>query len=162
MMTIQPVFFATAILLSASIFTIAWFLDAKTHARLVKVDITDKELQTHRILILTSGLMELSLLLMYWFDIEILPIFIAALVTRTAHEFIDELRYHTDRCTFYETILHLIMWISVISKTCFLFIWGFFTHYKGLETLHPAFYIWGGMIVLLMGIVSLKEWFQGK
>jgi len=36
-------------------------LDAITHTRLVKIDITDKELQTHRILILSSGLMELCL-----------------------------------------------------------------------------------------------------
>ena len=123
---INPSYFACAILISATIFVIAWSLDAITHSRLVKVDISDKELQTHRILILSSGLMELCLVLMYWFDIEILPIFIAAVVTRTAHEFIDELRYHTDRCSFYETILHLTMWISVISKTSFLFIWGFF------------------------------------
>jgi hypothetical protein len=123
---INPSYFACAILISATIFVIAWSLDAITHSRLVKVDISDKELQTHRILILSSGLMELCLVLMYWFDIEILPIFIAALVTRTAHEFIDGLRYHTDRCTFRETLLHLTMWITVISKTCFLFIWGFF------------------------------------
>jgi hypothetical protein len=161
-MNIDPTYFAFAILVSATIFTFAWFLDARTHARLVKVDITDRELQTHRILILTSGLMEFSLVLMYWLDVEILPLFIAALVTRTAHEFIDELRYHTDRCSFYETILHLTMWISVISKTSFLFIWGFFTHYKGIETLHPVLYAWGGLIVITMGIISLKEWFQGK
>ena len=126
MTQINATYFAFAILMSATIFVIAWSLDAITHTRLVKIDITDKELQTHRILILSSGLMELCLVLMYWFDIEILPIFIAALVTRTAHEFIDELRYHTDRCTFRETLLHLIMWISVISKTGFLFIWGFY------------------------------------
>jgi hypothetical protein len=161
-MTIDPVFFATAILGTATVFTATWFLDAITHARLVKVDISDKELHTHRILILTSGLMEFCLLLMYWLDIEILPLFIAALVTRTAHEFIDELKYHTDRCTFYETILHLIMWIMVITKTSLLFIWGFFTHYRGLEELHPAFYVWGAMVVFAMGLVSWKEWFQGK
>lgn len=161
-MNINPTYFAAAILVSATIFTFAWLLDARTHSRLVKVDITDRELQTHRILILTSGLMEFSLILMYWFDLEILPLFIAVLVTRTAHEFIDELRYHTDRCSFFETLLHLTMWISVISKTCFLFIWGFFTHYKGLESIHPAFYCWGGLIVITMGIISLKEWFQGK
>ena len=112
MTQINTTYFAFAILMSATIFVIAWSLDAITHTRLVKIDITDKELQTHRILILSSGLMELCLVLMYWFDVEILPVFIAALVTRTAHEFIDELRYHIDRCTFRETLLHLIMWIS--------------------------------------------------
>lgn len=159
---INATYFACAILISSTIFVIAWSLDAITHSRLVKIDISDKELQTHRILILSSGLMELCLVLMYWFDIEILPIFIAAVVTRTAHEFIDELRYHTDRCTFRETLLHLIMWITVISKTSFLFIWGFFTHYQGLEKLHPAFYIWGILIIGIMSITSVKEWRQGK
>ena len=157
---LNPVFFATIILISATVFTVTWFLDAITHARLVKVDITDKELQTHRILILTSGLMEFSLILFFWFDVEILPLFIAALITRTAHEFIDEIKYHTGRCSFYETILHLIMWISVLNKTFLLFIWGFFTGYKGLLDLHPAFYVWGIIVVVAMGLISLKEWNQ--
>jgi hypothetical protein len=157
---IDPLFFAWAILCSATVFTLIWFLDALTHARLVKVDITEKELFTHRVLILTSMIMELSLVLMFWLDIEILPLFLAAFITRTAHEFIDELHWHTDRCSFYETMLHLVMWLSVLNKTFLLFIWGFFTHYKGLSNLHPAFYTWGIIIVILMALTSWKEWNQ--
>jgi len=157
---IDPVFFACAVLCSATVFTLTWFLDALTHARLVKVDITEKELHTHRVLILTSGLMELSLVLMFWLDIAILPLFLAAFLTRTAHEFIDELHWHTGRCSFYETLLHLIMWISVLNKTFLLFIWGFFTHYKGLPELHPLFYAWAALIILLMAMISWKEWNQ--
>src|SRR5688572_13199965 len=91
---ITPEYFAWAILGSATVFTLTWFLDALTHSRLGETDITARELHTHRVLILTSGLMELSLLLMYWFDYEVLPVFLAAIITRTAHEFIDELHWH--------------------------------------------------------------------
>jgi hypothetical protein len=157
---IDACFFAWAILGSATVFTLTWFLDAIAHARLVKVDITEKELHTHRVLILTSILMEFSLVLMYWFDIEVLPLFLAAFITRTAHEFIDELHWHTGRCSQYETMLHLIMWISVLNKTFLLFIWGFFTHYRGFADLHPMFYAWGIIIVIAMTIISWKEWNQ--
>lgn len=157
---LNPFFFALAILVSATFFTCTWILDAITHANLVDSHITRRELQTHRILIVTSGLMELSLLLMFWFRWEILPVFIAAFITRTAHEFIDEVSWHSKRCTFYETILHLIMWLTVLSKTFFLFIWGFFSHFKGVENLPVAFYMWGFVIVIVMGFVSMKEWNQ--
>ena len=157
---LDPFFFATAILISATLFTLTWLLDAITHANLAESEITRRELQTHRILIMTSGLMELSLLLMFWFRWEILPVFIAALITRTAHEFIDEMSWHSKRCSFYETILHLIMWLTVLSKTFFLFTWGFFSHYKGVEDLPFGYYIWAIVIVIVMGIVSWKEWNQ--
>lgn len=157
---LNPTYFAAAILISATMFTITWLLDAITHANLGDSEITRRELQTHRILILTSGLMEFSLILMFWFSWEVLPIFIAAFITRTAHEFIDELSWHSKRCSFYETILHLIMWITVLSKTFFLFIWGFFTNFRGVEDLPFFFYIWGTIIVIVMGFVSFKEWNQ--
>ncbi len=157
---LNPTYFASAILISASLFTITWLLDAITHANLGDSEITRRELQTHRILIVTSGLMELSLLLLYWFRWEVLPIFLAAFITRTAHEFIDELSWHSKRCSFYETVLHLIMWLTVLSKTFFLFIWGFFTHFEGVENLPFGFYIWGLFIVVIMAVVSYKEWFQ--
>jgi hypothetical protein len=157
---IHPAFFAWAILISATVFTVTWFLDAITHSRLVKVDITEKELNTHRVLILTSGLMELSLLLMYWFHFEVLPLFLAAFITRTVHEIIDEMHWHTGRCSFYETMLHLVMWISILHKTFLMFLWGFFTHYQGLSELHPAFYAWGIIIVIVMTYTSWKEWHQ--
>jgi hypothetical protein len=155
---INPTFFATAILCSATIFTIFWFFDSLTHGKLVKIDITDKELQTHRIILATSVLMEISLILLYWFNLEILPFFAAIFITRTVHEFIDELHWHTDRCTPYESFLHLGMWVSVLSKTFLMFIWGFFTNYKGVLELSVGFYAWGGLLVIAMGLIGLVEW----
>jgi len=159
---LNPHYFAIATLISATCFTFVWWLDAKTHSSLVKIDISDKELQTHRILILTSGMMELSLILLYWFHWEALALFIAAFITRTAHEFIDELKFHADRCSFKETIFHLIMWMTVLTKTFLLFIWGFFFRYKGIENLPIWIYVWAFLIVVLMALISLKEWNQGK
>jgi hypothetical protein len=157
---ISPNFFALAILIAATLFTVAWFFDAITHSKVGESDVTKRELHTHRILIITSMLMEFSLVLMYWFSYEVLPLFIAALVTRTAHEFIDEIKFHVKRCSFYETMLHLSMWITVITKTVFMFLWGFYCHYKGLTNLHPALFIWGIAIVICMSFISLKEWNQ--
>ena len=158
LLDVSPIYWATALLSSASVFAAAWFLDALTHKELVEVDITDKELQTHRNILAASMLMELSLLLMYWFDWEVLPFFIAFLFTRTAHEFIDELHYHTDRCTPYETWLHLAMWVSVISKTAIMFLWGFFSHYEGIWDLPIVYYIWGVLAFGSMGLISMAEW----
>lgn len=155
---INPVFFATAILSSATAFTIVWFLDSLTHGKLVKIDITDKELQTHRVILATSVLMEVSLVLMFWYNIEMLPFFAAFFITRTVHEFIDELHWHTDRCSAYESFLHLGMWVSVLSKTFLMFMWGFFTQYKGFTELHIGFYIWGVLVVGSMGLIGLVEW----
>lgn len=155
---ISPVYYATAILCSATIFTGFWMLDAFTHAKLVKIDITDKELQTHRTILLTSILMEVSLGLMYWFDFEVLPFFAALFITRTVHEFIDELQWHTDRCSSYESFLHLGMWISVLSKTFLMFCWGFFSHYQGVLDLHIGFWIWGLFIAGCMSLIGFVEW----
>jgi hypothetical protein len=155
---IHPVFFATAILGAATVFTFIWFLDSITHARLVKIDITDKELQTHRNILIASFLMEGSLVLFYWFQIEVLPLFLALFITRTVHEFIDELHWHTDRCSPYESTLHLGMWISVLTKTFLMFTWGFFTGYKGLLDLNPLFYVWGVIVFGCMSWISYNEW----
>ncbi len=157
---INPTFYAVAILISAATFTATWFLDAITHSKLAESDITKRELHTHRVLIITSMLMEFSLVLMYWFNLEVLPLFLAAFITRTAHELIDEQHWHTHRCSFFETILHLIMWLSVLTKTFLMFIWGFFTHYKGFAQLNVGFYIAGILIVICMGFISRKEWNQ--
>jgi hypothetical protein len=59
--TISSEFWISCILGSASIFTILWGLDALTHKKLVEVDLTDKELQTHRQILVASFLMEISL-----------------------------------------------------------------------------------------------------
>jgi hypothetical protein len=155
---INPVFWAIAILSSASCFTFFWLLDARTHKALVKIDITDKELQTHRNILVTSLLMEASLVGMFWYQIELLPFFIAFFITRTAQEFIDELHFHTDRCTVYESRLHLGMWISVLSKTVLMFMWGFFTGYEGVLELHPALYVWAAIVFGAMSVISYFEW----
>lgn len=158
---VSPLYWATVILIASTAFTLLWSLDAITHKKLVKIDITDKELQTHRNILVASVLMEMSLVAMYWWQIEALPLFIAFLIVRTTHEFIDELHYHTDRCSDYESRLHLGMWIFVFIKTIVLFMWGFFTGYKGIENLPFVYYIWGAVVFSIMSIVSLFEWRRG-
>ena len=155
---INPVFWAVLILSSATLFTFFWSLDAITHKKIAETDISDQELQTHRNILISSLLMEVSLVLMFWFQIEMLPLFIAFFLTRLVHEFIDELKYHSNRCTPYESYLHLGMWVSVLAKTAGMFIWGFFTGYEGLLRLPIIFYVWGGIILVVMGYVSWAEW----
>ena len=99
--SVSPLQFALLILLSGTLFTVFWMLDSITHGKLVKIDISDKELQTHRNILLASVLMEISLVLMYWFPVLMLPLFSAFFLTRTVHEFIDELHWHANRCTAY-------------------------------------------------------------
>jgi hypothetical protein len=149
---------AIVILGSATVFTFFWILDAVTHKELVKVDITDKELQTHRNILIASMLMELSLVLMYWNPWLMLPFFISFFITRFVHEFIDELHFHTDRCSKYESTLHLGMWVSVITKTAAMFLWGFFSQYHGILELPVAMYVWGFVIFSIMGFVSFVEY----
>lgn len=153
-----PIFWATTILAAATLFTIFWSLDAITHKELVKVDITDQELQTHRNILLASLFMELSLVLMFWFHKAMLPFFIAFAVTRTVHEFIDELKFHASRCTPYESRLHLGMWMSVITKTVAMFIWGYYTAFEGILELPIFFYIWAVLVFGVMSYVSFVEW----
>lgn len=153
-----PLFWAITILSAATIFTVAWFMDSLTHKELVKVDITDKELQTHRNILTASFLMEISLVMMYWFPLAMLPFFIAFAITRTVHEFIDELHFHTDRCSRHESQLHLVMWLSVLLKTSAMFIWGFFTSYEGIMDLPVFMFIWGGTILIAMSYISFNEW----
>jgi len=160
-MKTDPQILALLILICSSVFVMAWGYDAYTHAGIAKQDISDPELKTHRILILSSGMLQFTLLLFYWFDIEVLPIFLALLLTRTIHEVIDEVRYHQERCSFFETVLHFIMWISILSQIGFLFYWGFFFHYKGLASLPLLYIVWSLLLVSAMGFIGLKEWFLG-
>lgn len=157
---VNPLYWATAILLAGTVFTFFWLLDSFTHTKLRTIDITDKELQTHRTILIASVLMEMALVGMYWFSIELLPFFIAFFITRTVHEFIDELHWHANRCSSYESFLHLGMWLSVLSKTFLMFMWGFFDHYSGILGLPIIYYIWGGVIIISMGIIGLIEWKQ--
>jgi hypothetical protein len=150
--------FALVILCSATLFAIFWLLDSLTHGKLVKIEITEKELQTHRIILLTSICMEVSLVLFFWFDVLALPIFLAFFITRTVHEFIDELHWHTDRCSAYESMLHLGMWISILTNTFSMFLWGFFTHYRGWTELNVVYFIWAFIVVVCIFFIGLKEW----
>jgi hypothetical protein len=84
---------------------------------------------------------------------------VALLFTRTVHEVIDEVKFHSERCTFRETCIHFVMWVSILSQIGFLFYWGFFFHYQGLFALPSFHFIWGALLVLLMAVISWKEWF---
>ncbi len=146
------------ILSSATVFVVVWLLDAMTHAQIAVEDLTDKELQVHRNILAASLVMEASLLGMYWYPMLMLPLFIAAFLTRLVQEFIDELHFHTERCTPYESILHQVMWISVLTKTAAMFLWGFFTGFEGLLDLPWYLFLWGGAILIVMSIISWFEW----
>lgn len=149
---------AILVLASATLFLVLWFLDALTHKKIVETEISKTELQTHRNILITSVLMELSLVGMYWNKQLMLIFFIAFFITRTAHEFIDELKYHADRCSSYENYLHLGMWITVLIKTGALFYWGYFLNYISIEELPMILYVWGVIVIALMSYVGLKEW----
>ncbi|MDG2343183.1 MAG: hypothetical protein P8L23_01250 [Flavobacteriales bacterium] len=154
----QPQEFALVILFSASLFSVLWGFDALTHKKLVKIDITDKELQTHRNILLVSVLMEISLISMFWNPLVALPVFIALFITRFSHEFIDELHYHTGRCKPYENYLHIGMWVSVLTKTFAMFLWGFCFQYNGVVELPFYIYIWAGIVLISMMIIGFFEW----
>jgi|TARA_B110000914_G_scaffold224933_1_gene244188 hypothetical protein len=154
----QPLDFAIVILMSASLFTLLWGFDALTHKKLVETDITDSELQTHKNILLLSVFMEISLITMFWRPLVSLPFFIALFITRYSHEFIDELHYHTDRCKPYENYLHIGMWVSVLTKTFGMFIWGFFFQYKGVMEMPIYIYVWGLIVFSSMAIIGSSEW----
>jgi hypothetical protein len=158
--SVDPLHFALLTLGSATLFTILFFFDSITHVAILKEDITDKELQTHRLILLTSIAMEGSLILFYWSPWLALPIFLACFITRTAHEFIDELHYHVGRCKPREHFIHLGMWVFVLIKTLTLFIWGFFTQYKGVLDLPWYIYAWTVLVFAGMLYVSKSEWGQ--
>jgi len=151
------VIYGYLVLILSFIFLIAWALDSKTHGELAKKEITDKELQTHRLILIPSILMELSLVGMYWSPWISLPFFLGFYLVRTVHEFIDEIHFHTDRCTKKESYYHLIMWCTVHIKTFLLFIWGFFLQFAGIESLPVIFYIVYIIITGLLGIITLIE-----
>ena len=156
---IAPIHLALTILLSGTGFTVFWWLDSITHGRLVHTDITPQELTTHRIILATSLFMMSALFLMYWIEpLLMLPLFIAGFITRTAHEAMDEIHFHIDRCTPYESALHLGMWLSILTNTSALFMWGFFTQYHGVEELPIILYIWAGIIGIAIIYISKKEW----
>ena len=154
-------YFGYGILITGTLFTLFWMLDYITHKAIYETDITDKELQTHRNILLASVLMEASLVTMYWFPWQSLPFFIAFFLTRSAHEFIDEIKYHAGRCTPYESMLHLGMWVSVLSQTVLIFLWGFFKQYDGIWEMGTGWFVWGIALFLIMSFIGIREWQLG-
>lgn len=155
---ISPIYLACFILIMSLMFTVAWFFDSKFHGKIFQHDITDKELQTHRLILIPSVLMEISLIATYWLGAMMLPLFLAFYLVRTVQEFIDELHFHTTRCTFFESILHLVMWITVHAKTFAFFIWAFLLQYQGLAELPSLFYVLFLILTLLQGYIATVEW----
>jgi|694.fasta_scaffold06870_6 hypothetical protein len=156
--SISPFSWSLIILSSATVFVVVWLLDAMTHAKIAGEDLTDKELQVHRNILAASMAMEASLVGMYWLPLLMLPLFIAAFLTRFVQEFVDELHFHTERCTPYESTLHQVMWISVLTKTAAMFIWGFFTSFHGILDLPWYMFLWAGLVLASMSIISFFEW----
>lgn len=156
--SISPTFFALAILVCATIFLVVWFFDSKLHGQLVG-DLDKQELQTHRLILIPSILMEVCLVLMFWINPwYLLPFFLAFYITRTIQELIDELHWHAPRCTKFESFMHLAMWCSVHAKVYLMFMWGFFLQYEGIELvpiwIHALFFL----VISGMGIISIIEW----
>jgi hypothetical protein len=157
--SLNTIYLALGILISATVFLVAWYFDSKMHGEIAGRDITDRELQTHRLILIPSVLMEVTLVFMYFINPwYLLPPFLAFYLTRTVQEGIDELHFHVDRCTPYESYLHLIMWCSVHTKTFFMFIWGFFFQFQGVESLPVFLYPLFLIIFSFMGLIGLIEW----
>lgn len=150
------------ILVSGIIFTIAWSYDVRLHKTYVIKNRDDLEMRTHRLILMASIVMMISLVLMYWFRMAMLPLFIASYFTRTAQELIDENHFHTNRCTFLESTIHLIMWIAIHTQTIALFIWGFYLKFNNFNQLHPLYYFGFAVIVISQVVNSHIEWNQTK
>lgn len=155
---IEPLYLYILIFICSFVFVITWFFDSKTHGRLIE-DIDVKELQTHRLILIPSVLAEISIVLMYWINPwYLLPFFLAFYLTRTIQEFIDELKWHTGRCSNQESYFHLIMWTSVHAKLMIMFIWGFFFQFEGILQIPLLLHILMAIVFGLMGLLSLIEW----
>lgn len=163
-MTIQEIFatyncqtFAIYTLILGAFFTVVWYLDHKTHLRIWREDICDGELRTHRMILYASWGLQLSLALMAVAPLLALPLFIGTFITRFTHEFMDELHWHLPRCTERETILHLLMWISINTGTAVMFIWGFFYQYEGMLSLPLYLLVPMGLVALAMSYIGNRE-----
>ena len=153
----QPEFFAYSIITLYFIFSLTWGFDAYFHNRYLNHPEAKGELLTHQLILIPSILMEIFLILMFWFPLEALPFFLACYLTRTIQEFIDEFKWHTNRCTLTESILHLIMWISVHAKTFITFIWGFFYGYQGVQEFSLLTYLLFVTAVVSTGLISIYD-----
>lgn len=154
---ISPETFASLILLFGILFGILWFLDHQTHLRIWKKDIKDGELLTHRLILYASYGLMAALFLMAWWPLLALPLFLGCWITRTTQEAIDEFRWHVDRCTEYESLLHLFMWITIHAGTAITFMWGFFLQFKGIGSLPIAFHLVFAVLFVFYSYIGQKE-----
>ncbi len=149
--------YSMGIILFGSIFGVLWFVDHRTHLMIWQKDISDGELRTHRMILYASYGLMFSLLLMAWFPILALPLFIGCWVTRTLHETMDEMFWHLPRCSEFETLVHLGMWICIHAGTFTVFIWGFFFQYKGFGELSALIHILFAIIFLVYSYIGKHE-----
>lgn len=141
-----------------AVFAVAWAFDARTHGRL---EISDKELQVHRLILIPSIGMELALVGMFWQPWLCLPLFLGCYLVRTAHELIDELRFHVDRCAPAEAAAHLVMWVTVHTKTWLVFGWAFLLRYAGWDSLHWSATLALGSTLAVLGVIAHLELVRG-
>ena len=153
----HPIYASWGVIILGSIFSCAWYMDHLTHKKIWEEDITDSELRTHRMILYASWGLQLSLALFAVNRFIALPIFIGSLITRFVHEAIDELKFHVDRCDERETLIHLVMWLTINSGTALVFLWGFFFQYKGFSELPIYHYILWGIIFIVMGYIGNRE-----
>jgi len=144
------------------LFGLLWFIDHRTHLRIWKKDITDGELQTHRMILYASYGLMLSLFLMAWFPLLSLPLFIGCWIARTLHETMDEMFWHLPRCSEFETLIHLGMWICIHAGTFITFVWGFFLQYKGFTELPIIFHALFLIIFIAYSYIGHHEIFDYK
>ena len=156
--TVSPAAIAWSWVALNALFAVAWGYDARTHSRL---DLTDKELQVHRLILIPSIGMELALVGMFWHPWLALPLFLACYLVRTAHEFIDELHFHVDRCAPAEAAAHLVMWVTVHTKTWLVFGWAFLLRYKGWDGLHWTTYAALGSTLAILAVIAHIELLRG-
>jgi hypothetical protein len=50
------------------------------------------------------------------------------------------------------------MWVSVLTKTNGIFIWGFFFQYKGIMEMPIYIYVWGFIVFTSMALIGFFEW----
>ncbi len=149
--------FAIVILVTGALFAAFWYLDHLTHLEIWRQDITDGELKTHRMILYASYALMLSLgifAISPWLG---LPIFVGAWITRTLHETIDEFKWHLPRCTERETLIHLVMWITIHAGTAATFLWGFFWQYEGFGELSIFYRLGFAVLFVLYSVVGHLE-----
>lgn len=159
---ITAIQFASGMVFFGLLFGVLWFIDHRTHMQIWQKDITDGELRTHRMILYASYGLMFSLLLMAWVSWLALPLFIGCWVTRTLHETLDELHWHLPRCSEFETMVHLGMWICIHAGTFITFTWGFFFQYRGFADLPVWIHALFGLIFASYSYIGHHEIFAYK